>query len=103
VTTWQDQVDVLLTDNTGTILEALGDGGRDLVRALPSSADPGYPYLRFIDWLDTTTFTAAQMGGVVPELRRVAREHPSAVLERVLAMAERCEQTTHSRLIFSGV
>lgn len=100
---WWDQIDVLLTDETGQVLEALDGPGRDLIRALPNSDDPGYPYLRFIDWVDTTTFTAMQMRGVVPELRRRAGEYPSPILDQLLAMAERCAQTTHSRLVFSGV
>jgi hypothetical protein len=100
---WEDQIDVLLTDESGAVLDALTGGGRELVRALPSKDDPDFPYLRFIDWLDTTTFTRAQMGGVVPELRRLSRLKPSPVVDRILALAERCEQTTHSRLVFSGV
>jgi hypothetical protein len=103
---WEDQIDVRLTDEAGSVLDSLGVGpqeGRVLGRAIPKRDDPSYPYLRFIDWVDTTTFTSAQMGGLIPELRRLAREEPSPVLDRLVSLAERCEKTTHSRLVFEGI
>ena len=102
-TQWQDQIDVLVTDESGAVLASLDGGGRELLRVLPSKDDPDYPYLRFIDWTDTTTFTRAQMGAVLPELRRLSRAKPSPLIDRVISLAERCEATTHSRLVFSGV
>ncbi len=104
--TWPDMVDVWLTDEQGNALDTLCSGptdGRELIRSLPRVDDVRYAYLRFIDWADTTTFTRLQMNALIPEIRRLSEERPSPVIDRLLLMAERCERTTHSRLVFHGV
>lgn len=93
---------VVLTDEQGNILQDLGDRGNELFRSMPHRDDTDYPYLRFVDPWDTTTFTRVQMSALVPELRRLAEAKSSPAVDRVLDMAEQCESTAHSRLVFIG-
>ncbi len=95
-------IDVRLLDNGDEVLGELGDGGHDLFRLLPGPHAIDYPYLRFIDPYDDTSFSGAQMAAVIPELRRLAVEKPSAALDRVIQLAERCEAGSHLRLVFIG-
>jgi hypothetical protein len=87
---------------TGEVIEELGEDGFALLRAMPGHDDVSFPYLRFIDPLDDTVFTSAQMAAVVPELRRLRAAKPSPVLDRVLKMAEACEANLRWRLVFLG-
>ena len=86
----------------GTVLAEMRDGGFELTRLLPDGDAVDYPYLRFIDPYDNTFFTSLQMSAVIPELRRLANGKPSPVLGRVLELAELCQRTMHSHLVFIG-
>jgi hypothetical protein len=95
-------IHVVLTDERGNSIEDLGDLGGELFRAMPHRDDVDYPYLRFVDPYDTTAFTQLQMAALIPDLRRLARARPSRAVDRVLELAEVCEATVHSRLVFIG-
>lgn len=96
-------IHVVLRREDGTIIDELEDGQSELARLLRRTRDDvAYPYLRFIDPIDDTTFTRQQMSALVPELRRLAEATQSAPVRRVLNLAQLCEATSHSRLSFIG-
>jgi hypothetical protein len=96
-------IGVALRAEDGTRIRELEDGGVELFRLLMSVRDDvAYPYLRFVDPIDTTVFTSFQMSALVPELRRLAVAKQSAVLRTVLEIAELCETMSHSQLAFEG-
>jgi hypothetical protein len=96
-------IGVALRAEDGTRIRELEDGGVELFRLLMSVRDDvAYPYLRFVDPIDTTVFTSFQMSALVPELRRLAVAKQSAVLRTALEIAELCETMSHSQLAFEG-
>lgn len=96
-------IHVVLRREDETIIDELDDGQTELARLLRGTRDDiAYPYLRFIDPIDFTTFNRAQMSALIPELRRLAEATQSAAVRRVLDLAQLCEATSHSHLSFIG-
>ena len=92
---------IQLLDNSDEVLDGL-DEGFEVFRLLPGFDAIEYPYLRYIDPYDDTSFSGAQMAALLPELRRLVRAKPSAVLDQLIQLAERCEAGSHLRLVFVG-
>jgi hypothetical protein len=99
-------ITVLLTTERGEVLDQIGDPSNHLRRLLPSSDDPGYVLLNYVDWYGDTVFNRLQMPRFLDEWRRLrdAALADGAVdlHAKVTAMAERCSAEVHLYLKFQG-
>lgn len=82
-------------------------GGRGAInRVLGRALDSSFTQLHNLDWDDITIFNRLQMRDVVPELERLrdfARtDIEKRTVERVIALANRCQGQTDSYLMFIG-
>ena len=99
-------LNIALEDEQGREIDAVDDGTNILHRLLPSSDDPSFRALRYVDWYGDTVFNRSQMQDVLSELRlllkRAKGDSESELVERILELALRCRQEPHLYLKFYG-
>ena len=97
--------DIALQTERGEVIEAISDPRNVLHRVL-ERAMPDQPRLAEIDWYGDTIFNRLQMTRFLSEWQSAAKHCESAeekeLVNRVKALAQRCEDGVHLYLKFIG-
>lgn len=96
-------ISAVLQDEEGNAISERIDLPKDL---LPRPDDTRFLCLRFVDPYGDTLFNRLQAPAVVQDLRLlgtgVSSSNHQSVVERLQALASRCQRETHSYLRFIG-
>ena len=99
-------IETIVVGSDGKKLASVEDPTNILHRVLPSHDDNRYQCLNRIDWYGDTTFNRHQLSIFREELRRVLAniEVPDqkTLLDKIGALAARCETEPHLYLKFIG-
>ncbi|MEN9646136.1 MAG: hypothetical protein RL238_2805 [Actinomycetota bacterium] len=95
---------VLLRTASGKVLGSLTEDAAQLMRLLPPTGDPDFPYLGLLDPYGDTYFSSFQMQAILPEIRRLKELSTgrSDILDALEELAEQCRDGVHVYLIFVG-
>jgi hypothetical protein len=85
----------------GLVLDSLDPNGSNVAGYMPGFNDVRFPLLGLADPYGTTYFNSFQMTGVLPELKRLSESSEPLVVQ-LIELAEKCESTVHSYLVFLG-
>lgn len=98
--------DMRLENEKGDRIDEVGDPRNLLGRLLPSPKDESFACLRFVDPYGDTVFNRIQIETFIRELERIrikaTTKEEQALLDRLRALAERCQSEPHLYLKFYG-
>lgn len=97
---------IALEDERGTRIDGVDDPTNSLHRLLPSADDLNSPALRYVDWYGDTVFNRRQMDDVLNECRLLLKKAQDGsereLIDRIIALAEKCRDEPHLYLKFYG-
>src|SRR5579872_5849001 len=99
-------VDVMWEDESGNVLETLGDDGKYVKKILKHAPAHCSHCLGYIDEYGDTTFNRNQVQRLLVELAEVPKDALDAdtrrFVEKLVSLAEKCINSVHTYVKFVG-